>query len=101
MEAFRFQGEDIGYREIERKLRDYATLSTRDPEKAPRLCAQVMTALNAALTRILELEWALQSCREFVDGYVDVVDGDYGEPAPNKSMRLASEIDEVLPRQPA
>jgi len=33
---------------------------------------------------------------EFVRGYEDVVDGDYGQPAPNKAMRLAMNIKEAL-----
>jgi len=33
---------------------------------------------------------------EFMRGYEDVVDGDYGQPAPNKAMRLAMDIKEAL-----
>jgi hypothetical protein len=42
--------------------------------------------------RILELEELLERCAEFLDGYSDVVDGDYGIPEPNKAMALLSEI---------
>jgi len=42
--------------------------------------------------RILVLEELLERCAAFLDGYSDVVDGDYGEPEPNKAMRLLSEI---------
>lgn len=38
----------------------------------------------------------LQECREFLDGQIDSVDGDYGVPAPNKAMKLAHRIDEVI-----
>lgn len=33
---------------------------------------------------------------EYLDGHSDVVDGDYGQPAPNKAMRLVQEIEGVL-----
>ena len=46
--------------------------------------------------RILVLEELLERCAEFLDGYSDVVDGDYGEPEPNKAMRLLSEINEEI-----
>jgi hypothetical protein len=37
----------------------------------------------------------LQDCREFLDGQMDVVDDPYGygQPAPNKAMKLAIRID--------
>jgi hypothetical protein len=46
--------------------------------------------------RILVLEELLERCAEFLDGYSDVVDGDYGEPEPNKAMRLFTEINEEI-----
>lgn len=52
--------------------------------------------LKAAYQRIAELEADLLECREYIDDHVDVVDGDYGVPAPNKAMRLVSMIDESL-----
>lgn len=52
--------------------------------------------LRAAYERIKELEADLLECREYIEDHVDVVDGDYGEPAPNKAMRLVSMIDESL-----
>lgn len=39
---------------------------------------------------------ALEQVREYIDGQIDVVDGDYGVPAPNKAMRIAQEIDTAL-----
>jgi hypothetical protein len=39
---------------------------------------------------------ALEEAREFIDGKIDVVDGSYGRPEPNKAMRLATEIDAAL-----
>ena len=47
--------------------------------------------------RVDVLEDLLDRAAEFLDGYVDVVDGDYGQPEPNKAMRLVSEIREVVP----
>lgn len=52
--------------------------------------------LKAAYQRITRLEADLLECREYLEGHVDVVDGDYGEPAPNKAMRLVSMIDETM-----
>jgi hypothetical protein len=37
----------------------------------------------------------LDDVKEFLDNYVDVVDGDDG-PRPNRAMSLTSEIDRVL-----
>jgi len=45
---------------------------------------------------IADLISALEQAREHIDGEIDVVDGDYGIPAPNKAMRLAQEIDDAL-----
>lgn len=46
--------------------------------------------------RILVLEELLERCAEFIEPYVDVVDGDYGEPEANKAMRLFTEITEEI-----
>ncbi len=40
----------------------------------------------------------LELVLEFLDNYVDVVDGDYGEPAPNRAMRLHSELSQCVER---
>jgi len=45
---------------------------------------------------IADLIGALEQAREHIDGEIDVVDGDYGVPAPNKAMSLAHEIDVAL-----
>ncbi len=52
--------------------------------------------LRAAYERINELEADLLECQEFIEVYVDVNDGDDGQPIPNKAMRLCSMIDESL-----
>jgi hypothetical protein len=46
--------------------------------------------------RILVLEELLERCAAFLDGYSDVVDGDYGVPEPNEAMRLLSAINEEI-----
>jgi len=52
--------------------------------------------LRVCYERIKMLEADLLECREYLEGHSDVIDGDYGEPAPNKAMRLISMIDESL-----
>jgi hypothetical protein len=37
----------------------------------------------------------LDEVAEFLDNYVDVVDGDYGEPRPNRAMSLQQRVQEV------
>lgn len=38
----------------------------------------------------------LAECREYIEQAADVVDGDDGQPKPNKAMRLVTMIDEAL-----
>lgn len=52
--------------------------------------------LRAAYERIKTLEADLEECAEYFKDHSDVVDGDYGEPEPNKEMRLYSMIQETL-----
>jgi hypothetical protein len=52
--------------------------------------------LRAAYQRISRLEADLEECAEYFKDRCDVVDGDYGEPAPNNEMRLYSMIQEAL-----
>ena len=53
--------------------------------------------LNEALDELrkdnLRLRDALDEVRDLIDGYVDVVDGDYGQPAPNKAMKAVQIIE--------
>ena len=60
-------------------------------------CVAVMARGPELFRRVVILEDLLERCAEFIDGYVDVVDGDYGEPEPNRAMRLMSEIRELVP----
>jgi len=46
--------------------------------------------------RTITLEADLEECHEFIENYSDVVDGDYGHPAPNRAMRLCTMIKETL-----
>lgn len=46
--------------------------------------------------RIARLEADLLECREHLETEVDVIDGDYGVPAPNRAMALVTMIDESL-----
>lgn len=57
-----------------------------------------IAAIERLNQKIARLESALNSCLEYLDGMVDVVDGDYGIPAPNREMQLINEINEALDR---
>lgn len=46
--------------------------------------------------KIARLVAALRECETYFEARADVVDGSYGEPAPNEEMRLLSEIHEAL-----
>lgn len=46
--------------------------------------------------RIATLTALLQACAEFIEPYSDVIDGAYGEPAPNAAMSLLSAINEEI-----
>lgn len=66
------------------------------------LLSIVVRTLSA---RNKEMEEALRSADSFFGEVIpflrdqhDVVDGDYGEPAPNQAMRLSNEADEVAGR---
>jgi hypothetical protein len=45
---------------------------------------------------VLRAELALHECEAYLDSYVDVVDGSYGEPAPNRAMSLMGEVKEAI-----
>jgi hypothetical protein len=86
---------------------DYPSLGEIDPEFAAQQIAQQMAQsirnaqpdaeeLKAAYQRIAQLEADLLECREYLEDHVDVVDGDYGEPSPNRAMQLVSMIDESI-----
>jgi hypothetical protein len=80
---------------------DYPALGKFDPaEFAKQMLQSIrqpdMEELRAAYQRIAQLEADLLECREYLEDHVDVVDGDYGEPAPNRAMQLVSMIDESI-----
>jgi hypothetical protein len=45
--------------------------------------------------QMVDVVEAVNAAYDFLDGYVDVVDGSYGEPAPNKAMSLQQCLGEV------
>lgn len=57
-----------------------------------------VTAEDMPLLRemFIDMHSALYSVLDELDGKIDVVDGDYGEPSPNWAMRLTTEIEEAL-----
>jgi hypothetical protein len=75
---------------------DHMTLTEHDPEDRVTMLRELLDMaaqqIGEKRYRILELEELLERCAEFLDGYSDVVDGDYGIPEPNKAMALLSEI---------
>lgn len=50
--------------------------------------------------RAAKLDAALNTAKEFIEDHVDVVDGDYGVPAPNRAMSVMNEINEILGVRP-
>ena len=89
----------------------WKTTDTRDyepePEQEPSELEQVYQALaeakkdakhasDVAHRRIVELTAALEEALEYFEDRYDVVDGDYGEPRPNKEMSLGQMIDITL-----
>lgn len=43
-----------------------------------------------------ELLNLLEDVHEFLDNYIDVEDGDYGEPRPNRAMSLDNEVARMI-----
>ena len=58
------------------------------------ICACKVRGLGRA--EAFDLVDLLAEVSEFLDNYVDVVDGAYGEPAPNRAMSLKQRVDELL-----
>ena len=52
--------------------------------------------LDSVSSRNNALLATLEHVRELIEGYVDVVDGPYGQPAPNSAMRAVQLIDEAI-----
>ncbi len=50
--------------------------------------------------KIARLEAAMEEALELIEGYVDVVDGDYGAPAANNAMRATQALEYALGRRP-
>ncbi len=66
----------------------------------PPLSALAVDALREAGERIARLESELNDALEFIEPYGDVLDGDYGEPRPNRAMVIASNILDALGHKP-
>lgn len=83
---------------------NYSTLGKFNPPVQPTPIIEVhrraidakQEEVRAAYERISKLEADLNECREFLEDQIDVVDGSYGEPAPNRAMVLVCMIDETL-----
>lgn len=75
----------------------------RFPEHLTRYAeaAAIVVITRQSDPAVVALVEALEAAREYLDGRIDVVDGDYGEPRPNQAMTLASMIDEALAAMPS
>lgn len=49
------------------------------------------------MTRIDVID-LLERCAEFLDNYVDVNDGEDGQPRPNRAMQLATDVEAAIER---
>lgn len=83
--------------------RDYEPEPEQEPSELEQVYEQLREAqetakhnATVAANRIKELEAALEEALEYFKDNYDVVDGSYGEPRPNKEMRLGQRIDEAL-----
>lgn len=52
------------------------------------------------IKRVAQLEADLELCQEYFADRMDVVDGDYGQPSPNREMQLHAMIDETINGRP-
>jgi hypothetical protein len=52
--------------------------------------------LASAYEQIAKLTAVLTECQSYFENASDIVDGSYGEPAPNREMALLIEIDGIL-----
>lgn len=79
---------------------EYRTLGAFNPAAVKDLARSIIDAqpeeLKACYDRITRLEADLLEVREYLETEVDIVDGDYGVPAPNRAMELVGMIDESL-----
>ena len=83
--------------------RDYEPEPEQEPSELELVYEQLADAqadakhaAEVAAGRIKELECALEEALDYFKDRYDVNDGDYGEPSPNKEMRLGQMIDEAL-----
>ena len=85
--------------QADKAIRDLklAINAAENSNQAGEDCVTIMARGPELYRRTVILEELLGRCAEFLDGYVDVVDGDYGVPEPNEAMRLVSAIREELP----
>ena len=66
----------------------------------PKESEMAINPQTKALDRVAELECLLEEIHEWLDDQIDVVDGDYGEPQPNKAMQFSMAIDTAMGRRP-
>jgi len=69
-----------------------------DIAKFNRDADAVSAHIDRLFAKINRMEAALEACLDYLDGKVDVVDGSYGIPEPNREMSLVNEINVALGR---
>jgi len=70
-----------------------AEVGRRRAPSVERADGHAEDVVSAVLDEVVD---TLTECLEFLDNYVDVEDGDYGQPRPNKAMSLSSRIEAVI-----
>lgn len=70
---------------------DYASVVALAQEKDPNWAANAR--LIASAPELLE---TLHRCAELLDDYSDVLDGDDGQPRPNRAMSLLQDVERVI-----
>ena len=74
-------------------------LDIYNPTKVRGIVESLEHDLSALRKENEALRAMLEEVSEMLDDYVDVVDGSYGEPRPNKAMSMKSEIDALLAKE--
>lgn len=67
-----------------------------DDKRSPCIAVCRATDFDQLTAQVERLRGALEQALEYFENREDVIDGDYGQPAPNKEMTLAQELRSAL-----